>query len=323
MGFDGYRDAATLVAADLNGDGKSDLALGSFQDEAVWLAFSTQTGRLAIQEAKYRLAGGPVRAGDRRPEPGRQRRSRGRQGSQQRGQRAAQRRPRRVRAARRLPDRRLARLGRARRPGWRPRAGRHHRRRRPQGRSRCCSTAATGRSRRRTTTAPAWVRSRWLRATSIATATRISSRRTRRGRSRCCSTRATVSFRAKADYAAGGAPNSLALADFDGDGFLDAAVAQPARPASQARDGAARARRRHLSAQTLLRGPRLHEPARDRRSERRRQPRPRLQRRGRAGRDAEPGRRDLPGAALVRARRHVRGRATSTATGGSTSRARG
>ena len=65
-GFDGYRDAETLAAADLNGDGKSDLALGSFQDEAVWLAFSTQTGRLAIQQAEYRLDGGPsaLAAGD-------------------------------------------------------------------------------------------------------------------------------------------------------------------------------------------------------------------------------------------------------------------
>ena len=66
MGFGGYRDAATLVAGDLNGDGKSDLALGSFQDEAVWLALSTQSGRLAIQQAEYRVDGGPaaLAAGD-------------------------------------------------------------------------------------------------------------------------------------------------------------------------------------------------------------------------------------------------------------------
>ena len=37
-------------------------------------------------------------------------------------------------------------------------------------------------------------------------------------------------FKAKVDYAAGGAPNSVTLADFDGDGFLDAAVASPRAP---------------------------------------------------------------------------------------------
>ncbi len=65
-GFGGHRDAETLAAGDLNGDGRSDLALGSFQDEAVWLAFGTPTGRLAIQEAEYRLDGGPsaLAAGD-------------------------------------------------------------------------------------------------------------------------------------------------------------------------------------------------------------------------------------------------------------------
>ena len=66
-------------------------------------------------------------------------------------------------------------------------------------------------------------------ATSTATATRISSPRIppvglgplNRGHG---------NFAAKADYAAAGAPNSLALADFDGDGFLDAAVASPRAP---------------------------------------------------------------------------------------------
>ena len=51
-GFDGYGDAETLVAGDLNGDGKADLALGSFQDEAVWLAFGTHSGSLAIQQSR-------------------------------------------------------------------------------------------------------------------------------------------------------------------------------------------------------------------------------------------------------------------------------
>jgi FG-GAP-like repeat/FG-GAP repeat len=57
--FDGLGDAETLSAGDLNGDGKSDLALGSFQDEAVWLALSTPGGSLAIQPAEYRVDGGP------------------------------------------------------------------------------------------------------------------------------------------------------------------------------------------------------------------------------------------------------------------------
>jgi FG-GAP-like repeat/PASTA domain/FG-GAP repeat len=57
--FDGHRDAETLAAGDLNGDGRSDLALGSFQDEAIWLAFSTDTGRLEIQRAEFPVDGGP------------------------------------------------------------------------------------------------------------------------------------------------------------------------------------------------------------------------------------------------------------------------
>ena len=58
-GFDGSRDAETLATADLNGDGKSDLALGSFRDEAVWLALSAPGGRLAVQQTQYRVGGGP------------------------------------------------------------------------------------------------------------------------------------------------------------------------------------------------------------------------------------------------------------------------
>jgi hypothetical protein len=58
-GFDGYGDAETLVAGDLNGDGKADLAFGSFQDQAVWLALSTHGGSLAIQPEEYAVGGGP------------------------------------------------------------------------------------------------------------------------------------------------------------------------------------------------------------------------------------------------------------------------
>ena len=68
-------------------------------------------------------------------------------------------------------------------------------------------------------------------------------------------------FTAKVDYAAGGAPNSITLADFDRDGFLDAAVASPRAPHD-----------RHLtvllgrgdgtvSPPAVLPGPGLREPA--------------------------------------------------------------
>ena len=65
-GFTGSGDAETLTAADLNGDGKADLALGSAQDEAVWVALSAPGGRLAIQRAEYRVNGLPaaIAAGD-------------------------------------------------------------------------------------------------------------------------------------------------------------------------------------------------------------------------------------------------------------------
>jgi len=65
-GFDGYGDAEALAAGDLNGDGRLDLALGSTQDRAVWLALGTPGGGLAIQRKEYPLDGGPsaIAAGD-------------------------------------------------------------------------------------------------------------------------------------------------------------------------------------------------------------------------------------------------------------------
>ena len=70
QGFDGFGDAEALAAGDLNGDGKADLALGSFQDEAVWLAFSTER---EARDPAGRVPGRrrAVRARDRRPERGR------------------------------------------------------------------------------------------------------------------------------------------------------------------------------------------------------------------------------------------------------------
>ena len=59
-GFDGYGDAETLTAADLNGDGRADLAVGSSQDQAIWLALSAPGGALAIQRAEYRVDGLPA-----------------------------------------------------------------------------------------------------------------------------------------------------------------------------------------------------------------------------------------------------------------------
>ena len=65
-GFDGFGDAETLAAADLNGDGRLDLALGSTQDRAVWLALGTRGGGLAAQRAELPVDGLPsaIAAGD-------------------------------------------------------------------------------------------------------------------------------------------------------------------------------------------------------------------------------------------------------------------
>jgi hypothetical protein len=59
QGFEGAGDAEALAVGDLNGDGKADLALGSVQDQAVWLALTTHSGSLAIQPREYRVDGVP------------------------------------------------------------------------------------------------------------------------------------------------------------------------------------------------------------------------------------------------------------------------
>jgi hypothetical protein len=56
----GSGDAETVAAADLNGDDRSDLVLGSFQDEAVWVALSTPHDGLVAQPTEYPVAGGPA-----------------------------------------------------------------------------------------------------------------------------------------------------------------------------------------------------------------------------------------------------------------------
>jgi len=65
-GFKGFGDAETMAAADLNGDGRLDLALGSAQDRAVWLALGTPAGGLATQRAELPVGGVPaaIAAGD-------------------------------------------------------------------------------------------------------------------------------------------------------------------------------------------------------------------------------------------------------------------
>src|SRR6185503_9932883 len=65
-GFQGFGDAETMVAADVTGDGRLDLALGSAQDHAVWLALGTPAGGLATQRTEFPVGGVPsaTAAGD-------------------------------------------------------------------------------------------------------------------------------------------------------------------------------------------------------------------------------------------------------------------
>lgn len=55
----GFGDAEAIAAGDLNGDGRPDLALGSAQDRAVWIALGTPVGRLDVQADEHRVGGVP------------------------------------------------------------------------------------------------------------------------------------------------------------------------------------------------------------------------------------------------------------------------
>jgi hypothetical protein len=55
----GFGDAEAIAVGDLNGDGRPDLALGSAQDRAVWIALATPAGRLDVQPDEFRVGGVP------------------------------------------------------------------------------------------------------------------------------------------------------------------------------------------------------------------------------------------------------------------------
>jgi hypothetical protein len=56
---DGFGDAEAIAAGDLNGDGRPDLAFGSAQGRAVWIALAAAGGRLDVQPHEYPVGGGP------------------------------------------------------------------------------------------------------------------------------------------------------------------------------------------------------------------------------------------------------------------------
>src|SRR4051794_15850463 len=57
---DGFGDAEAIAAGDLDGDGRPDLAFGSAQDRAVWIALTTAGGRLDVQPHEYPVGAGPT-----------------------------------------------------------------------------------------------------------------------------------------------------------------------------------------------------------------------------------------------------------------------
>ncbi len=59
-GFDGFGDAETIAAGDVDGDRRPDLVLGSLADRAVWLAIRKAQGGFAVRNEELTVAGVPA-----------------------------------------------------------------------------------------------------------------------------------------------------------------------------------------------------------------------------------------------------------------------
>jgi hypothetical protein len=218
QGFEGAGDAETLAAGDLNGDGKADLALGSVQDEAVWLALSTPSGSLATPPGEYRVDGVPsaLAVGDLN-----------RDGSSDL-------------VVARAASKTLSVLLNDRHGGF----ARHVDYETAASPVSAALADLDGDHALDVVTADADRKTLEPKddyATALAPVAVAAGDLDRDGHPDLvtANTSGSVSvllnkgngaFAAKVDYAAGGSPSSVALADFDGDGVLDAAVASPRAP---------------------------------------------------------------------------------------------